>query len=108
MNVMEESCAELDDSRFHDEPEMNEIQSNSIEMNESGNPVKEASSVKSQDPEDEDEDELSRLKALATDVREQVDLERDVGRQVCHSIKLMYFTNLNGLAGGALAHRTSQ
>jgi hypothetical protein len=30
----------------------------------------------------EDEDELSRLKALATDIREQDDLERDVGRQV--------------------------
>jgi hypothetical protein len=30
----------------------------------------------------EEEDELSRLKALATDVREQDDLERDVGRQV--------------------------
>ena len=28
------------------------------------------------------EDEASRLKALATDVRDQDDLERDIGRQV--------------------------
>lgn len=31
------------------------------------------------------EDEASRLRALATDVRDQDDLERDIGRQVCQS-----------------------
>lgn len=30
----------------------------------------------------EDTDEVSRLKGLATDVRDQDDLERDIGRQV--------------------------
>lgn len=36
----------------------------------------------------EDMDELSRLKALATGVREQDDLERDVGRQVFETFEL--------------------
>lgn len=108
MNVMKESCAENEESRFHGEPEMNEVQRNSIQMNKSGLPNEGASAPKSQDPDVEDEDELSRLKALTTDVREQVDLERDVGRQVRCSINFMYSTYLNCLAGGPVAHRTSQ
>ena len=108
MNVMEEPCAENEDSRFHSEPEMNEVQKNSIHMNKSGLPKEGASAPESQDPDVEDEEELSRLKALTTDVREQVDLERDVGRQVCYSINFMNPTYLNGLSGGPVAHRTSQ
>ena len=92
MNVMEESCAKHDNSRFYDGLNMNEVprnsmQANSMQVKISDHPNEGASSPKSQDPDGGDEDELSRLKALATDVREQVDLERDVGRQVCYSIK---------------------
>lgn len=87
MNVMKQSPVEHDDSRLHDESEVNENQRNSIQANSTqGNktrpPNEGGFSSRSKDPNLEDEDELSRLKALATDVREQVDLERDVGRQV--------------------------
>lgn len=37
------------------------------------------------------EDEAYRLRALATDIRDQDDLERDIGRQVC---QLFYVTNI--------------
>lgn len=78
LSIAEKSRTEHDDSKLYDEPKMDEIQGNqTCRPNEGGSPPK------SQNPDLEDEDELSRLKALATDVREQVDLERDVGRQVC-------------------------
>jgi len=42
------------------------------------------------------EDEASRLRALATDVRDQDDLERDVGRQVyLSSIRICYMLLTN-------------
>ena len=95
MSFMEESCREHGESHLHDELEMNENQGNRIQA--SGIQVSQTSRVneggslpKSQDPDLEDEDELSRLRALATDVREQVDLERDVGRQVCCTINFMH------------------
>lgn len=87
MNITEESFAEHDDIRFHDDLNMNEVQRDSMQVNTNDGPSEGASSPKPQDPDGEDEDELSRLKALATDVREQVDLERDVGRQVSYSVK---------------------
>lgn len=91
MKVMEESYVEHNGSRSRDETEMDENQRNSIQVIKSGHPNDGASSPKSQDPDVDDQVELSRLKALATDVREQVDLERDVGRQVCYSIKFHVF-----------------
>ena len=42
----------------------------------------ERSSAEAKDANVEGEDEASRLRALAADVRDQDDLERDVGRQV--------------------------
>lgn len=113
MSIMENSRTEQDSSKLHDEPktngtQWNRIQANGFQVNQTSRPNGGGSPGDSQDPGLQDEDELSRLKALATDVREQVDLERDVGRQVCYMINLMYMTSLNDLVGGAVAHRASQ
>lgn len=110
---MEESRTEHDENKLDDEIKMNEIQGdkiqvNGIQANETCNLNDGGSPSKSQDADLEDEEELSRLKALATDVREQVDLERDVGRRVCYTIDFMYSTYLNGLIGGAVTYRASQ
>lgn len=79
MAVIEESCAEPDKTAPDHE----------INMDETGNLNDEGLPSKSKHTQFEEEDELSRLKALATDVREQDDLERDVGRQVCYNFEFM-------------------
>ena len=78
MGVVEEPCAEPDETG----PD------NEINVNKIGNLEDEGLPSKSKYAQFEEEDELSRLKALATDVREQDDLERDVGRQVCYTLQI--------------------
>ena len=64
---------------------------NGLSINGAGSPNRD--SIKEEHSSDDDNciadvqgtDEASRLKALATDVRDQDDLERNVGRQVSYS-----------------------
>lgn len=85
MGVIEESCAEPDSTGLDHE----------INVNDIGNLNGEGLPSKSKYVQFEDEDELSRLKALATDVREQDDLERDVGRQVCYTFRVHAVNSFN-------------
>lgn len=58
---------------------------NEFQLNMPSNLNDGESTAMSKDTHHENEDELTRLRALATDIREQGDLERNVGLQVCHT-----------------------
>lgn len=51
------------------------------------------------------EDEATRLRALAADVRDQDDLERDVGRQVQPKSLLSVLPQLSPVIGRSTTHR---
>ena len=80
MSVIDLSNAEQDAAESHPETQVDATS----RLNGGRSPP-----LKSKNAHLEDEDELSRLRALATDVREQDDLERDVGRQVRDTLKLL-------------------
>lgn len=54
------------------------------------------------------EDEASRLKALATEVRDQDDLERDIGRQVSIQICLFLLSAHRVILGRLFARGASK